>query len=186
MKTLSPCICTRSPPSLSYLDHVIEAGLFGTHPIVLDADVRRRGDEWEVDRLGGTIGRSAMTGRATIRKGERTRIDADAHFTQLDFDDLSDVHGQAKSAATKAGDRPACAARHAHQPLAHGADRRRHPLPRRPAAVQRRIRLPLAAWNDPARSPGHDDRECRGGDGDGPDDGDAARRQPAGHAPAHH
>jgi len=95
-------------PSLKYLDDIIEAGLFGTQPINLRADVRHKGRDWFVDRLQGSVGRSRLTGQATIlKRAERSKIDATVAFSQLDFDDLADEAGQAAQAALRArmGDR---------------------------------------------------------------------------------
>ncbi len=95
-------------PSLKYLDDIIQAGLFGSQPIALQANVRRQGRDWFVDRLEGGVGRSRLTGRATILKREgRSKIDATIAFSQLDFDDLVDDAGLAAAAALQArvGDR---------------------------------------------------------------------------------
>lgn len=89
--------------SLKYLDDIIQAGLFGTQPIRLTGKVRHRGADWFVDRIGGTIGRSRLTGRAEIRKvAGRSKIDATLDFATLDFDDLADDAGLAAAAALEA------------------------------------------------------------------------------------
>ena len=44
--------------SLKELDYVIEAGLFGTQHIDLAGSIRHIGEDWFIDRLNGTIGRS--------------------------------------------------------------------------------------------------------------------------------
>ena len=88
--------------SLKDLDHVIEAGLFGTQPVDLTASVRHRGRDWTIGRLSGRIGRSALTGRAQIDKRDgRTRIAGDLVFAQLDFDDLADDVGLARQRALR-------------------------------------------------------------------------------------
>jgi len=90
-------------PSLKYLDDIILAGLFGTQPIDLRAQVRRDGHDWLIDRLEGDIGRSRLSGQATIRKREgRSKIDATIAFSQLDFDDLADDAGLAEQRALRA------------------------------------------------------------------------------------
>ncbi|MBT0670583.1 AsmA family protein [Novosphingobium profundi] len=90
-------------PSLGYLDDMIEAGLFGTQPIDLDAHVRHLGPDWFIDSLTGSIGRSKVKARATIlKRAGRTKIDADTHFSQFAFDDLSDSQGRARARAIEA------------------------------------------------------------------------------------
>lgn len=95
-------------PNLKYLDDIIEAGLFGTAPIHLQARVRHAGQDWFVDRMTGQIGRSPLIAKASLLKREgRTKIDADMHFSAFDFDDLSDAQGKARARAieTKIGPR---------------------------------------------------------------------------------
>lgn len=95
-------------PSLKYLDDIIQAGLFGSQPVDLHATARRQMRDWSVDGLRGRIGRSTLTGRATILKRHgRSKIDADVRFGELDFDDLADEAGRAREAAIEAriGDR---------------------------------------------------------------------------------
>ncbi|WP_443970660.1 AsmA family protein [Sphingobium sp. CR28] len=89
--------------SLKYLDHVIEAGLFGTRPIDLTAKVRHDGRDWFIERMTGRIGRSALVAKANVLKRDgRTKIDADVHFSRFDFDDLSDARGEARAKAVEA------------------------------------------------------------------------------------
>lgn len=89
--------------SLKYLDDIIQAGLFGTQPIRLEAKVRHKGQDWFVDRIAGTIGRSSLTGKAEIRKVEgRSKIDATLDFATFDFDDLADDKGIAAGKALEA------------------------------------------------------------------------------------
>jgi uncharacterized protein involved in outer membrane biogenesis len=89
--------------SLKELDHIIEAGLFGTQDIDLQGDVRRAGEDWHIDRLSGSIGRSRLQARATVLKRDgRTRIDATIRAPQLDFDDLADDAGLAEARAKEA------------------------------------------------------------------------------------
>jgi hypothetical protein len=87
---------------LKHLDTIIEAGLFGTQPIDLTASVRREGYDWQIDRIAGGVGRSRMSGRATVLKRDgRTKIDAAIRFSQLDFDDLADNTGLAAATALR-------------------------------------------------------------------------------------
>lgn len=89
--------------SLKQLDHIIEAGLFGTQPIGLEGDVRREGEDWFIDRLQGRIGRSEISAKAAILKRDgRTKIDAAIDAPQLDFDDLADDAGLAAARAEEA------------------------------------------------------------------------------------
>ncbi len=93
---------------LRVLDAIIEAGLPGTQPVRLTAQVVRDRPDWTVERLKGTIGRSDIAGHATIRKRDgRTRIDGAIHAGRFDFDDLSSNEGKRKAAAKRAqsGDR---------------------------------------------------------------------------------
>lgn len=87
-------------PTLKNLDRIIEAGLFGTQPIDLRADIRHDNNDWYIKTLNGSIGRSRLSGKATILKRDgRTRIDADINAATLDFDDLADDAGRARAAA---------------------------------------------------------------------------------------
>ncbi|WP_404333568.1 AsmA-like C-terminal region-containing protein [Sphingomonas sp. MMS12-HWE2-04] len=85
---------------LKRIDRIIEAGLFGTQPVKLAAQVRHSDDTWFVEGLRGTIGVSALTGRVTARKVDgRTKLDGEAHFSRLRFNDLADDTGLAKQRA---------------------------------------------------------------------------------------
>lgn len=85
---------------LKQVDRVIEAGLFGTQPVSLAADVRHADKAWIVENLSGTIGQSALTGRITARKqGDRMKLDGAAHFSRLRFDDLASDAGNAAALA---------------------------------------------------------------------------------------
>jgi hypothetical protein len=89
--------------SLKQLDHIIEAGLFGTQAIGLDGDVRRKGEDWFIDSLRGKIGRSTIRATAKILKREgRTKIDGTIDAPELDFDDLADDAGLAAARAKEA------------------------------------------------------------------------------------
>lgn len=93
---------------LRVLDAIIEAGLPGTQPVRLTAQVVRERPDWIIESLKGTIGRSAIAGHATVRKREgRTRIDGAIRAAQLDFNDLSSDEGRRKAMAKRArlGDR---------------------------------------------------------------------------------
>lgn len=86
--------------NLKLVDRIIEAGLFGTQPVNLRADVRRSDGTWLVGNLGGTVGRSQFTGKLEVRKVDgRTKLDGEARFSQLDFEDLADDRGQAQAIA---------------------------------------------------------------------------------------
>ena len=92
------------------VDRVIEAGLFGTQPVKLVGRVSRKGDQWQVERLAGTIGKSRLSSAtASIDKSTpgRTRIDGDVALATLRFDDLANDRGLAVAAARRAriGDR---------------------------------------------------------------------------------
>lgn len=102
MRDMTLAVHTRAP-SLTQLDHIIEAGLFGTQDIDLSGDVRREGESWFIDRLEGTIGRSQMRAKASVKKLDgRTKIDARIDASQLDFDDLADDEGLARARAKEA------------------------------------------------------------------------------------
>lgn len=89
--------------SLKKLDYVIEAGLFGTQDIDLSGSVRHVGEDWFIDTLGGTIGRSRINAKATVLKRDgRTKIDATIDAPQFDFDDLADDAGLAAARAKEA------------------------------------------------------------------------------------
>jgi uncharacterized protein involved in outer membrane biogenesis len=93
---------------LVLLDAIIEAGLPGTQPVRLEADVRRDSPDWTVTALTGTIGRSDISGHATIVKREgRTRITGAVSANRFDFGDLSTNEGKRRSASKRArfGDR---------------------------------------------------------------------------------
>ncbi len=92
------------------IDRVIEAGLFGTQPVALAGRILRQGDQWRVERLAGTIGRSRLSSAtATVDKSRpgRTRIEGDVALATLAFDDLANDRGLAIAAARRArlGDR---------------------------------------------------------------------------------
>ena len=89
--------------SLKELDHVIEAGLFGTQDIALAGKVRRKGEDWFIDSLDGKIGRSTLHARATVlKRDDRTKIDATIKAPAFDFDDLADDAGLAAARAKEA------------------------------------------------------------------------------------
>ncbi|MBB5686039.1 AsmA family protein [Sphingobium boeckii] len=93
---------------LRMLDAIIEAGLPGTQPVKLKANVRRDSPDWIVTALTGTIGRSDIAGHATIRKRDgRTRIEGAIASNRFDFNSLSSDEGLRKGALLKAriGDR---------------------------------------------------------------------------------
>lgn len=93
---------TGQAASLKLIDAVIEAGLFGTQPVRLSANVRRDGEVWQIDDLRGRIGRSDFTGKLGVDKTSgRTVLDGDIRASQLDFDDLADDAGRARAAALR-------------------------------------------------------------------------------------
>jgi uncharacterized protein involved in outer membrane biogenesis len=81
-------------------DKVIEAGLPGTQPFELQAEVRHDAPDWVLDRVAGTLGRSDFAGQIAVRpRNGRARLDATLAARQLDFSDLSSDEGQAIAAA---------------------------------------------------------------------------------------
>lgn len=102
MRDMTAVINTRGK-SLKQLDYIIEAGLFGTQDIDLAGKVRRRGSDWYIDKLDGTIGRSQIHAKASVlKRGGRTRIDATVAAPLFDFDDLADDAGLAAARARAA------------------------------------------------------------------------------------
>lgn len=88
---------------LRLLDAIIEAGLPGTQPVRLTAQVKRAWPDWTIDHLAGTIGRSDIEGHAVIVKRHgRTRITGALSARQFDFGDLSSDEGKARVAAMRA------------------------------------------------------------------------------------
>lgn len=93
---------TARADDLKRIDRVIEAGLFGTQPVDLKADVTHADNAWKVENLAGRVGRSPLTGRiAAIKTDGRTKLDGDVRFTALDFDDLASDEGLRKAAALR-------------------------------------------------------------------------------------
>jgi len=91
---------TARADDLKRIDRVIEAGLFGTQPVDLRADVRRRDTTWTIRALSGTIGQSRLEGQLTARKTNgRTQLDGEARFLQLNFEDLASDSGNAQAIA---------------------------------------------------------------------------------------
>ena len=93
---------------IAYLDDIIEAGLPGTQEFALSAKVHRARPDWVITGLGGQIGRSRLTGSATIEKREgRSLINGRVHATTFDFNDLSSDEGRTLALQKKArlGDR---------------------------------------------------------------------------------
>ena len=95
---------TARADDLKTLDALVEAGLFGTQPVRLNARVAHAGDDWTIERMAGTIGRSRLrSAAATVRKRDgRTVVDGDLHFATLGFDDLQNAEGRAQAAALEA------------------------------------------------------------------------------------
>lgn len=89
---------TARADDLKRIDRVIEAGLFGTQPVDLKADVTHADDIWTVENLKGRIGSSALTGRISAKKADgRTKLDGDVHFSRFSFRDLASDEGQRKA-----------------------------------------------------------------------------------------
>ena len=87
-------------PSLKNIDDVIAAGLFETQPFALTAAIKRQSPVWVIQRLSGVIGRSHLTGSATITKRDgRSKISGAIHFAAFDFNDLVSDHGLSKRRA---------------------------------------------------------------------------------------
>jgi len=85
---------------LKLIDRVIEAGLFGTQPVSLSAQVQRTPDQWRIRKLKGTVGTSLIDGQLDVSKvGERTKLDGQVHSSRLDFEDLASDAGNAAAAA---------------------------------------------------------------------------------------
>lgn len=80
---------------IAYLDDIVEAGLPATQEFTLVAKVRRSRPDWVISDLGGEIGRSRLTGAATIKKRNgRSLIDGQIHAAIFDFGDLSSDEGK--------------------------------------------------------------------------------------------
>ncbi len=93
---------TARADDLKRIDRVIEAGLFGTQPVDLKADVTHADDAWTVERLAGRVGSSTLTGRITARKTDgRTKLDGDVRFSRFSFRDLASDEGQRKAIALR-------------------------------------------------------------------------------------
>lgn len=91
---------TARADDLKRIDAVIEAGLFGTQPVNLQAQVRHDGRDWDVQRLSGTIGSTDLTGKLTVKKANgRVRLDGNVVSQRLDFDDLASDAGRARGLA---------------------------------------------------------------------------------------
>ena len=94
---------TATTDNLQHLDLLIEAGLPGTQPARISADVRRDRPTWTVRNLKIVVGRSNFEGDITIKKVDgRTRLNGAFTSTALDFDDLASDDGLARAAAKRA------------------------------------------------------------------------------------
>ncbi len=90
---------------LTYLDDLIEAGLFPTQSFDLNGMVRHADDSWAIDRLRGRIGRSRIDATLAIKAvGERTRLEGRIAADTLDFGDFASdaqhARGLARAKAT--------------------------------------------------------------------------------------
>lgn len=94
---------TASGDSLKTLDAIIEAGLPGTQPVRLTADIERASPDWIITNLNGTIGRSNIAGELKVEKRDgRTKLTGKLDSSGFDFDDLADDAGRARGAAKAA------------------------------------------------------------------------------------
>jgi uncharacterized protein involved in outer membrane biogenesis len=97
---------TTSGRNLTYLDDIIQAGLFDTQPFRLTADIRHDAPDWTIRTLSGSIGRSRLSAAGTVKlvRG-RTRVVAQVVADQLDFDDLAsdEQHAETKSRTARLG-----------------------------------------------------------------------------------
>ena len=89
---------------LQHLDLLVEAGLPGTAPVrALTATIRHDRPDWTVLAMTATIGRSDVTGHASIKKvDDRTLLDGAFVSNGLDFDDLANAKGRRIAAAKRA------------------------------------------------------------------------------------
>jgi len=89
--------------NIKHLDLLIEAGLPGTQPARIIADVRRDRPKWTIQDLRMRVGRSNFEGNLTVSKVDgRSKIDGALTSTALDFDDLASNEGLARAAAKRA------------------------------------------------------------------------------------
>lgn len=87
---------------LKHLDLLVEAGLPGTQPARLTADLRHDRPKWTIKALRLHVGRSEFDGDLTIDKqGDRTKLAGVIVSPGLDFDDLSTNEGKARAAAKR-------------------------------------------------------------------------------------
>jgi uncharacterized protein involved in outer membrane biogenesis len=87
---------------LKTIDAIIEAGLFHTQPLDLQAHVRHEGMSWAITGLRGRIGHSHIKGSISVTSpGMRHRIEGDIEADPLDFADLSSADHIAQQAALK-------------------------------------------------------------------------------------
>ncbi|MDO6416590.1 AsmA family protein [Sphingomonas sp. BIUV-7] len=87
---------------LKHLDLIVEAGLPGTAPARIVADVRHDARIWTLRSFALTLGRSQATGALAITLGDRTKLTGKVVASALDFDDLANAEGRAKAAAKRA------------------------------------------------------------------------------------
>jgi hypothetical protein len=91
---------TASGRDLTYLDDLVQAGLFPTRAFALTGAVRHESDAWHIRDLRARVGRSTLTACADVtREGERVRLDATVDATGLDFDDFSSEAQRARARA---------------------------------------------------------------------------------------
>lgn len=94
---------TASGDDLRHIDLLTEAGLPGTAPARIVADIRHERPNWSLKAFAITLGRSHATGALEIRKADgRTRLTGRVVADALDFDDLANAEGKARAAAKRA------------------------------------------------------------------------------------
>ncbi len=87
---------------LRHLDLLVEAGLPGTQPARLSADIRHDRPNWIIRSLRLRLGRSDFAGDLTVQKADgRTRVTGAVRSQALDFDDLASNEGLARAAAKR-------------------------------------------------------------------------------------
>ncbi|WP_420141886.1 AsmA family protein [Sphingomonas sp.] len=87
---------------LAHLDLLIEAGLPGTQPVRLTANLRHDRPDWRIDDLKLKVGRSDFAGSVTVRKRDgRSLVEGAVLSRGLDFNDLASNAGLARAAAKR-------------------------------------------------------------------------------------
>ncbi|UAJ09916.1 AsmA family protein [Glacieibacterium megasporae] len=85
------------------LDDIIEAGVPATQAFALTATVRHNDYDWLITDLAGTIGRSDLAGRLSVkRRQSRSLLDGAVTANAFDFDDLASDEQLARGKAEEA------------------------------------------------------------------------------------